>query len=253
MGERRGRDTRAAVGDLHLHLLPGPPRRDPDLGAGRGVLRRVLDQVGEDLVDLHGVHQHRGQVVRDLHRDEMPGGDRAQAAQGVGDQRAQVVPALLRAQAAPLNAREVEQVADDPVEPLRLLLDRLGEPRPLRVAPGHVPLAQAAGGGDDRGEGRAQVVRHAVEEGVLQLVGAPQRLRLGGLAAQPGALDRQAELRRHRGQQPVVGDGEMPLGGGIGEAQGADAAVLGLHRDGTDPFRGGGPGALLRRYAAGLL
>jgi len=44
-----------------------------------------------------------------------------------------------------LDAREVEEVPDDAIEPQRLVLDRAGEFITLAIGPGDVLLPQAAG------------------------------------------------------------------------------------------------------------
>ena len=71
--------------------------------------------------------------------------NRPQTAGHVLDERADVVPRLVRDKAAVLDARQVQQVAHHAVEPQRLVLDRADEFVALAVGPGDVPLPQAAG------------------------------------------------------------------------------------------------------------
>src|SRR5262249_37084673 len=79
-----------------------------------------------------------------------------------------------------------------------------GELAAVLGRPGHVLLEQAPGGGDDRRERRAQVVRDGVEELGLQLVRPPEDLRLGRLAPQPGPLQRDPKLQGNRREEAVV-------------------------------------------------
>ena len=84
------------------------------------------------------------------------------------------------------------QALDEPVQPIRLLVDHLQQlPRPSPDSPTPSPGA----GSDqrrhrrlDRGERRAEVVRERVEQRRLQLFVPPRRLRLAG------ALERRREL-----------------------------------------------------------
>ena len=59
-------------------------------------------------------------------------------------------------------------------------------------------VVEPAGGGRDRGQRRAQVVRDRAEHGRLDRVASPKRLRLERLALQQLAVDRDGEQRRQR-------------------------------------------------------
>jgi len=82
-----------------------------------------------------------------------------------------------------VDPREVEQLADEPVEALHLLFDRLVELLALAVAPGHILLPQAAGGGHDRRERCPKLMGDRAEQRGLELVAPPKNLALRGLVA----------------------------------------------------------------------
>ena len=65
-------DKRADVGDADLDLSASTRRRDADRATLRRVLQRVLDEVGEDLVDPVAIRVDR-QPVRRLDRDRPVG------------------------------------------------------------------------------------------------------------------------------------------------------------------------------------
>ena len=112
-----------------------------------------------------------------------------------------VIGAQERLQRAGVQAAHVEQVADQPVEPVGVLLDG-GEQRLfVGLGPGHVGLAQAADAGLDRGQRRAQVVADRGEQRGPHPVALGQRLGLGGLGAQPFPVEGGGGLRREAGQQ----------------------------------------------------
>src|ERR1019366_2992276 len=62
-------DARPAVGDLDLDLALERPRGDVDRRARRRVLRRVLDEVDEHLLDEDRVERHERQVAREVGAD----------------------------------------------------------------------------------------------------------------------------------------------------------------------------------------
>ena len=93
---------------------------------------------------------------------------------------------------AGLQPGGVEQVADQPLQPVGAVLDGRQQLRALGRRPGDVVLAQAAHRGLDRGQRRAQVVADAGEQrgphpvGGLQLRGLGRPLRrAAGRAARP--------------------------------------------------------------------
>ena len=111
---------------------------------------------------------------------------------------------LCAARTAAFDARQIKQVTDQVVQVRRLFFDRLGEILTFLLGPGHVLLAQAAGGRHDRRQRRAQVVRHGVQQRPTQLIRAAQNLGLGRLLAEPCAFIEPANLRRRGGDQAIV-------------------------------------------------
>ena len=228
---------------FHAQRAVGHGRADPDLRFGRRVLGGVLDQVRQHLVHLRVVEVHRWQLVGQVQRQRVRRDQRPQPRGHLVDQGGRLVPAAIRLERAALQARQVQQVAHDAVEPMRLLLDGLGEAAPRLVVPLHVALAQAAGRGQDRGQRRAQVVAHRVEQRRLHLVGAAQHLGFIGLVAQPRPIHRSPQLRRHGLQQAHLGRPEVAVAPG-GQDHLAGLAVRRAHRypqqpQGGNRWRGG--------------
>ena len=94
------------------------------LAAGRRVTGGVLEQVRHDLVELHLVDRDRGHVVVDVEHDPHVAEPRHQPGD---DDLGDLVEARLVAggdQGARTDAREVEDVADQPVQAVGLLEDR---------------------------------------------------------------------------------------------------------------------------------
>ena len=108
-----------------------------------------------------------------------------------------------RPERAALDPAHVQQVAHEPVEPIGLEVDRL-EPPPGARSSVQVDLGihQAAGGGTDRRERRPQVVRHGVQERVLERLALPRDLdRVRGLG-QLLALEGKPDLVGGKAKQP---------------------------------------------------
>ena len=100
---------------------------------------------------------------------------------------------LLGLRGARLQARQVEQVADEVVEPVGGGEDRLAAARRgRRRRSSRSARASAPGRGRDRHQRRAQVVADRAQQRRLHRVGAPQRLGLERLALELLAVDRDA-------------------------------------------------------------
>ena len=80
---------------------------------------------------------------------------------------------LQHGEAARVELREVEHVADEPREPLGLLGDDVERDR-ARLFVLDEPLAQRGDVAADRGQRRAQLVRHGHQEVPLELLGLAQ-------------------------------------------------------------------------------
>ena len=79
------------------------------------------------------------------HAKRVPSGDGSEAIDHVVDERLQVTPALVGSQAAALDTRRVEEIANQAVQPFGFLFDGLGEALPFLLGPLDVLLAQATG------------------------------------------------------------------------------------------------------------
>ena len=179
---------------------PGSARARP----GGEKRERVGDDVGERPLEQHRVDVDRRQVsgtstsmLRRAVRGSaiaLPTTSSSADRRGLHDERAGLEPA------------HVEQVADERVEPVGFVVDRLEQlVRGGRVER-DVLREQARRRGLDRRERRAQVVAHGREQRGAQLVGLRQRRGLGRLGLEPPALERDAELRRERVEHlPVFG------------------------------------------------
>ena len=137
---------------------------------------------------------------------------------------------------AGLDPGEVEQVADQPRQAVRLLLDRTDQRDPVLGT--RSLLAQPCRGGPDRRQRRAQVVGDRVEDDRLRCVSLPRCL---GLSAPRGGcltLGRDVEQARERRGDPVqigLGPGRRagrvePDRSGLGREPQGDLAGVGLRR-----------------------
>jgi hypothetical protein len=109
-----------------------------------------LDEVREHLVDLDVVERHRGQVFWHSDNQMMGSRHRPQSPENLVNECGHVIPAFVRSQAATFDARQVQQITHDPIQPLRLFDNGVCKILPLLVRPHHVVLLQAAGGRHDR-------------------------------------------------------------------------------------------------------
>ncbi len=128
--------------------------------------------------------------------------------------------ARLRSGGAGLEPREVEEVAHDPVEPLRLAEDRLGELAAVVGIERELAVRERAGRGEDRHQRRAEVVAHRAQERRLQRVAAAQGLGLEGLRRQPLAFVGQL-AQRLQGRLRLLGAPPRP-GGELADDDGGD-------------------------------
>ena len=101
-----------------------------------------------------------------------------------------------------LQPAQVEQVADQPVEPVGALLDRREQGLPVLLGQGDVGLPQAADAGLDRGQRCTQVVADGGQQCGPDPVALGRALRLGGLLAEPVAVERGGSLRGEAVDQP---------------------------------------------------
>ena len=178
---------------------PGAQRRRP---VRRRVAQRVGEQVGQHPLEQARVGEHQRQPVGHVELQRLAG-----VVQTAQRDRRHLVDrgrAQERLQRAGVQAAHVEQVADQRVEPVRVLLDR-GQQRRL-VGSGSsctsvcrrlltLALIEASGVRRSWLTAREQRGAHPVALG--------QRLGLGGLGAQPLPVQRGGGLGGEAGQQPA--------------------------------------------------
>src|SRR5439155_24839714 len=115
-----GGQAGAAVGDLHDDLVAPAMRLHVDRLAGRCVLGRILDQVDEHLLDEQAIDVHGRQVLGQPGRQLAVAQRRGEPRERHADQLLDGNPLAAQLQVAGLQARDVEQVVDEAVEPLGL-------------------------------------------------------------------------------------------------------------------------------------
>ena len=141
-----------------------------------------------------------------------------------------------------VHPAHVEQVVDQPFEPVRALLDG-GEQRRLVLGrPGHVALAQAGDGRFDRRQRGAQVVADGGQQCGPYAIGLAEYLRLGCLGTQALAVE---------GGCGLGADSLQHAATHVGRLAGQPEAQIGTehqHRDGfarADPVSGHAAGGHL--------
>ena len=105
---------------------------------------------------------------------------------------------------ARLEAREVEKVLDEPLQPSVLGANRLEERAAIVVRQRELAALEAVERLLDRRERRSQVVRDGLDHGRLDGVASPQCLGLERLPRERLALQRHAEQRREGGEQSAL-------------------------------------------------
>ncbi len=211
----------ALVDDPDNRLLPRRGDAHEHARAGWREGDRVLDEVREHALDLSGVDVHERCLADDLHTVA-----RAQRIDGLPDDVVERPELGLRRGASRLEPRKVEQVADEPAEPLRVDLDRVEKLGAVGVAELERAVAKRADRRSDPGERRSQVMRDGTEERRLDEVAAPERLRLERVPLEPILVERDGEQRGERGQEaPLREDVRIRV-----RVDRADGAAGGLER-----------------------
>ena len=177
--------------------------RDADSLSGR-VPGSVLEQVREDLVDEDRVHAHRRQIVRDRDLDHRGREHRCQAFDHRVDQIGQVVQFERRVQRPAFDAAQIEHVAHETAQALRLRVDRAGGGALLVARQLDVRIHEISGGRPNRRQRRAQVVRHRIEQRRLERVSLARDFGCGGLGGEPVTHDRLTELVGGGGEKPSM-------------------------------------------------
>jgi len=181
-------DSRPAVDDADEHLASCRRHAHVDGLPGRGELERVLEQVDEHALQLDRVDLHHRGVVGEGELDPARLG--AELVERLRDEPVHGPELAVRLRRARLQAGEVEEVADDALQPLHLVPDRLQQAGAIGVVERKPWISEALGRDSNRSQRRAQVVAHGLEDGRLDRVAPAQRLGLDRLAAEPLAVDR---------------------------------------------------------------
>ncbi len=220
----------AFVQDLQEDRGPVAPALDADGGSGRGIFCRIVQKIEQDLLEQHRIDLHHGQVGGELELDAVsaPGSWRRAAARS--DDLAQVVQRRVGRDRAGLELGHVEQIGDEAIEPLRLVDDG-GQKLGLGgLAEPAREIAKRAGGAEDGGERRLEIVRDRGEQRGTQAVGLDGPLGALQVLDQMDALDRERALVDQRVEQaPLVGGEQRPRLVAV-DADDADGATAGPHR-----------------------
>ena len=125
-GPLLGRDAGpSSATDTSTQSSPASRARDADVGPGRRVAGRVLEQVGDHLVEQRVVGVDERQVVGDVERPRGASREQpVQPAHAVGHQLVEGDGLALGLERAGLDAAQAQQVGDEPVEPLGLVARR---------------------------------------------------------------------------------------------------------------------------------
>ena len=170
---------------------PEPFARTPRsrAGSGRRVLRRVLQEIEEDLPHEHPIDVDQRQIVRQEDRHLAPLERRASRCSAAPTTSSSGVHSFRTSSRARLEPRHVEQIADEPIQAARLVDDRLEQDARARRRADR--LEQRARRARDRRERRAQIVRDGAQERVAQAASRSARSATAArLLARVGARSR---------------------------------------------------------------
>ncbi len=202
---------------------------------------RVLEQVRHHLVDQDRIHRNVGGITEDR-PDPDPAERRFEAVQDGLDDLVQRRGLLHWFERSRAHLRQAQDVADQPVEPVGLLEDRLQELSHLARVEPDVCLQQAAHRGLDRCQRRAEIVGHRGEQRRARL--APLHVQPGGgdLRIEASALQVDRDLARSGLDQPAILRDEL-LGSGARGREGSelDLAAPDRHFDRRARDRVGSP------------
>ena len=192
---------------------------------------------------------HQRELGRHPGGDAPPSQAGAEPAERGADDLLQRMPLAAQLQGPRLQPRHLEQVLHQPVQTLGLVAHGLQQLVAGAVVEAGAALQDRADGAGDRGQRRAQVVRHRAEQGVAQPFGLDPHLSGLRVLGQARALQRQRRLGGE-GLELV-----QPLGRvhcvavGRPQSQHADRSRRGQQRDVEGG--GAGQGRRCRRRPAG--
>jgi hypothetical protein len=195
---------RVRDGDADARAVARPRGLHGDLPAGHVVLDRVGEQVDEDLPQPLGVGVQAQARVDAALDPELPlGGVRGHERERVVDHLRERDLRGAQAELALLDARDVQDLVDEPHEMLAGLRDVV---QALPVAPVVLELEEL-GEAEDGVERRAQLVAHPRQEAVLGLRGALDGRHL--------ARPRRLEARHEAGDEAVGAVGDLARADGL--------------------------------------
>ena len=154
----------------------------------------------------------------------------AETAQRRADDLLERMPFLAELERAGLEARHLQEILDEAIQPVGLLAHRLEQLLARSRVDLRSILQHGRGGARDRRQGRPQIVRDRAEQRVAEALGLDAHLRLLRLVGQMRALD---------GERGLVGEGlelveligrveRVPIGGP--DAEHAHGAARRLER-----------------------
>ena len=160
------RHARPVVRDPDFHVVPvtrcaAPTRISEPGGAKRNAFSSRLSRIWSIIVD---VERHGREIVGDVEPDAVGAGDGPQPPDGVLHEIGDVDRFVLDLERAGADAAQLERVAHQPLEPFRLVGDRLEQLAPFLGLDARPRRQQRAGGRLHRGQRRAQVVAHRRQE-----------------------------------------------------------------------------------------
>ena len=127
-----GRNARPLVQHLHDHMAAVLPRLDGDQRHLPVRTCRIVQQIEQHLLEQHLVQIEHRQIGLQHHLRAMLRQDLAGAPQRAADHIGQFDRAGAQAQRPRFQPRHVQQVADETIEPLRLVLDVVDQVEPRR-------------------------------------------------------------------------------------------------------------------------
>ena len=210
--EGLGGNADAGIAHAHLELAVALVGGQLHLASGRRVLDGIGEEVAEDLLQADGIGVDHQRPGRKRDRELLVAGAR-HGRDGVRRLRQRVAhrePLLLQPDLPPADARDVEELVDDPHHVPRLPFDD-GE-LPLRRA--RVPLHHLERG-DHRRQRIAQLVAEDGEKFVLAPVGILQ------VPQEPGVVQGDRRLRRDASEQALMLLREVS-GSAVDECQAAE-------------------------------
>ena len=165
------RNALSFVDDLQRHGGGVPPAADVNGRAGSGVFCCVVEQVEQRLLEQHRINIEHRQVGREAHLDAVVGEDLARALKRAPDDFAHIMQSGVRYDRARFEPRHIEQIGDEPIEPVRLVDDGGEQVGLLRIRERIGEIAQRAGRAEHRRERRLEIVRDRGQQRRAQMVG----------------------------------------------------------------------------------